>query len=97
MKPRIRHFRDIYNTYYKPIRHKIFAHADKQYHSRIDELWQATKNANMEDMLNFLEDLNLSIREAYLNGRKPELMDRKFDEQWFEKDIKLLLERVKNA
>jgi len=97
LKSNVKRFRDIYNEYYKPLRHKIFAHSDKQFHSRKDELWEATKHASMEDMLNFLEDLNLTIREAYQNGRKPELQGRKFDEEWFSKDIKLLLGRVKNA
>lgn len=97
LKSEVKRFRDIYNEYYKPLRHKIFAHSDKHFQSRKDELWEATKHANMEDMLNFLEDLNLAVREAYQNGRKPELRGRKFDEEWFSKDIKLLLERVKNA
>ena len=97
LKPQIKNYREVYENYYKPLRHKIFAHSDKQYHSQTDELWEATKHANMEEMLNFLEDLNLAIREAYLNGRKPELKGRKFDEEWFAKDIQSLLERVKNA
>jgi len=97
LKPQIKKFRDLYTDYYKPIRHKLFAHRDKEFHAKSDELWSATKNANMEDILNFLEDLNLTIREAYLHGQKPELKGRTIDEEWFAKDIHSLLNRVKNA
>jgi hypothetical protein len=51
----------------------------------------------MEDMLNFLEDVKITLQEAYLNGRKPELTGRKIDEEWFSNDIQSLLKRVKNA
>lgn len=97
LKPEIKKFRVVYETYYKPIRHKLFAHTDKEFYAKSDELWEVTKSANMEDLLNFLEDFNLTIREAYLNGLKPDLKGRKFDEEWFSKDIRSLLDRVKNA
>lgn len=95
LKPEIKKYRIIYNNYYKPIRHNIFAHTNKEYHTKTEELWNATQNANMEEMLNFLDDLNITIREAYLNGRKPELSGRKYDEAWFERDILKLLNNVK--
>jgi hypothetical protein len=97
LKPHVKKYREIYNEYYKPLRHKLFAHSDRQYHSQSDELFKATKNANMEEVLNFLQDLNVAIREAYLNGRKPELRGIKFDEAWFANDIQALLNRVKNV
>lgn len=96
-KPDIKKFRKIYQEYYRPLRHKLFAHRAKEYHSKTEELWSATKNANMEDMLNFFEDLNVSIREAYDNGRKPELKGRKIDEDWFSNDIQSLLKNVRNV
>jgi hypothetical protein len=97
LKPDIKKFREIYEKFYRPIRHKIFAHSDKQYQSKTDDLWQATAAANIEDVLNFLEDFNLTIKATYLNGRKPELKGRKIDEEQFSKDIKLLLSKVKQA
>lgn len=97
LKPSIKKYRNIYEKYYKPLRHKIFAHADKEYHLQQDILWQATKEANIEELLDFLEDFKLSIRESYLNGRKPELESRKIDENWFAEDILSLLNRVKHA
>lgn len=97
LKSPIKKFRDIYHKYYRPLRHNIFAHSSNEYHSQTGDLWQATGEANMEDMLSFLKDLNITVREAYQNGKKPDLKNRKFDEAWFAKDIKELLDRVKNA
>jgi hypothetical protein len=97
LKPEVKKYREIFNSYYKPLRHKIFAHSDKASLSQRDDLWRATKGANMEDMLNFLEDVKITLQEAYLNGRKPELTGRKIDEEWFSNDIQSLLKRVKNA
>lgn len=97
LKPHIKKYRTIYVDYYKPLRHKLFAHSDRKYISQGDELFKATKNANIEEMLNFLQDLNVAIREAYLNGRKPELRGIKLDEAWFADDIQSLLNRVKTA
>ena len=97
LKPQIKKYRDIFNNYYRPLRHKIFAHSDKQSFTQTNGLWNATKGANIEDMLNFLEDLKITLQEAYQNGRKPELNGRKIDEEWFAKDIQSLLQRVKNA
>lgn len=51
----------------------------------------------MEEMLDFLEDFDSAISEAYRNGRKPELIGKKIDQDWFAKDILTLLGRVKNA
>lgn len=96
-KPEIKKYRDIFNTYYKPLRHKIFAHSGKQSFQQTDELWKATNNANIEEVLNFLEDVKVTLHEAYLNGREPILSGAKIDEKWFAKDIRSLLDRVKNA
>jgi hypothetical protein len=97
LRSEVKKYRKIFNSYYKPLRHKIFAHSDKASFSQRDDLWRATKGANMEDMLNFLEDVKITLQEAYLNGRKPELTGRKIDEEKFSNDIQSLLKRVKNA
>jgi len=68
LKPEINKYKKIYQEYYRPIRHKIFAHNDKVHFGNTDELWKSTKNANMLDMLNFLEDLKIALQEAYNNG-----------------------------
>lgn len=97
LRPEINKYKKLYQEYYKPLRHKIFAHSDKQHFSNSDELWGATKGVNMEDMLNFLEDLKVTLQMAYDNGTKPELQGREIDKEWFSKDILTLFGRVKNA
>lgn len=97
LKPCIRNHRDVFNKFYKPIRHKIFAHTDRKIVQQVDDLWRETKSANMEDMLSFLEDLKSTVQQAYLNGRRPVLSGKKFDEKWFESDIQGLLDRVKSS
>jgi hypothetical protein len=97
LKPEITKYKKIYQEYYRPLRNKVFAHIDKEYTGDTSELWEATKNANMVDMLNFLEDLKVTLQMAYDNGRKPELGGHEINEEWFSKDILSLFSRVKNA
>lgn len=88
-------YRGVYQSVYQPIRHNIFAHSNKEYSEKTDELWAATKEANIEDLLNFLVDLDKTIHEAFNNGKQPVLRNRIIDENWFEKDISLLLNNFK--
>ncbi|MCW8932372.1 MAG: hypothetical protein OQL19_19320 [Gammaproteobacteria bacterium] len=83
LRPKTHKYRTIYNEFYKPLRHKLFAHRDKEFHDKSSELWEATKGTDMEEMLNFLEDFDFdfAIKEAYLNGKKPELVGKKIDEE----------------
>tara|TARA_R110002050_G_scaffold300474_2_gene470067 strand:- start:263 stop:607 length:345 start_codon:yes stop_codon:yes gene_type:complete len=97
LKPEITKYKKIYQEYYRPIRHKIFAHIDKEYVGNTSGLWNATKNTNMVDMLNFLEDLKVTLQMTYDNGRQPVLGGHKYDEEWFSKDILSLFGRVKSA
>ncbi len=97
LRPKINKYKKMYQDYYQPLRHKIFAHSDKQYFSNKDELWKATKGADMEELLNFLEDLKVTLQMAYHNGTKPELKCRQIDKEWFSKDILTLFKRVKDA
>jgi hypothetical protein len=95
LKSKVKTYKIIFNKYYKPLRHQIFAHSDKLAISNTNPLWEATKEANIEDLLNFLEDLKITLQETYHNGRKPLLKDRKIDEDFFTKDIQSLLKTLK--
>ena len=95
LKSNIQKFKAIYQKFYQPIRHKLFSHRDKEHLTTTDQLWDYTKGANMEEMLNFISDFDSTIWNAYNNGRKPVLSGVMFDEEWFEKDIISLLSNVK--
>ena len=97
LKSEISKYRELFQKYYQPLRHKIFAHSSKEMYQLRDELWHETKNANIEEILNFLTDLDISIRQAYLNGHEVKLMGRKMDEQYYSKDIQTLFEKLKNS
>ncbi|WP_085297600.1 AbiU2 domain-containing protein [Cognaticolwellia mytili] len=88
-------FRSVYQDVFQPIRHNIFAHSNKEYAEKTDELWAATKKVNIEDLLNFLVDFDATIHEVFNNGKQPILKNRVIDENWFEKDISLLLNKFK--
>ena len=77
LRSKIRPFKAIYQEFYQPIRHKLFAHRDKEHLGTTDQLWEHTKGANIEEMLNFLTAIDSVIREVYYNGVKPELNDQK--------------------
>jgi hypothetical protein len=97
LRPEIRKFRDLYQKFYRPLRHKIFAHSDKEYIHKKGELWQATKDANIEELLDFLTDLEATLRDSYNNGRKPELKGRKIDQVWYENDISKIFSSLLSA
>ncbi|MBT6052884.1 MAG: hypothetical protein HOG49_39285 [Candidatus Scalindua sp.] len=97
LKPQVKKHRETFNGIYKPIRHNIFAHTTKEHFGKTSEIWESTSKSNIEEILDFLTDLNLTLRETYHNGRKPVLSGAKMEKGFFEKDISLLLQRVKNA
>lgn len=97
LKPEITKYKKIYREHYRPIRNKVFAHIDKEYVGNTGELWEATKKANMVDMLNFLEDLRVTLQMTFDNGRQPVLAGREFNEEWFSRDILSLFTNVRNG
>ena len=97
LRPSIKKNREIYDQFYKPLRHNLFAHRSQSHLNKEDDLWKATSGANIEDVLDFLNDFDATLRDSYNNGRPPELQGRKIDEDWFAKDIKSLLQSIKDA
>jgi hypothetical protein len=89
--------RRIFIDVYRPIRHKLIAHNDKKYMDRPDELWAETNIPELEEIIWFLNDLKVTLFETFHNGRKPELVGRKPDFNFYEQDFSQLLDIVKNA
>jgi len=63
--------RKVFQKVYRPIRHKIFAHKDKKFIGKTDELWSETNIGELEEIVWFLNDLKRTLFETYENGRKP--------------------------
>lgn len=89
--------RKVFERIYKPIRHKIIAHTDKEYMDKADELWAETNIGELEEIIWFLHDLKETLFQTYQNGEKPEIMGRVPDVAYYEKDFGELLNIIKNV
>ncbi len=89
--------RKIFESVYRPIRHKLIAHNDKEYMDKADELWEETNISELEDILWFLNDLKETLFDTYQNGRKPILAGREPSLEFYESDFGRLLDNVKST
>ena len=89
--------RKIFEAAYRPIRHKLIAHNDKDYMDKADELWAETNIKELEEIIWFLYDLQETLFDTYYNGRKPELQGREPNFNFYERDFEMLLDNVKGA
>ena len=89
--------RKIFEENYKPIRHKLFAHSDKDHLEDRDSLWSNTNIGELESILWFLYDLQQTLFDAYNNGKRPLLKGRKPNFNFYEDDFGRLLDQVKGA
>jgi len=87
--------RKIFESVYRPIRHKLIAHNDKKYLDKADELWEATNINELEEIIWFLYDLKETLFGTYQNGRKLILEGRKPDLDYYERDYGKLLDDIK--
>jgi len=89
--------RRVFESVYRPIRHKVMAHNDKEYMENADELWAETNISEIENIIWFLSDLKTTLFDAFQNGRKPQLNGREPDIKFYEDDFAKLLNNVKIA
>lgn len=89
--------RKVFEEIYRPIRHKLIAHNDKEYMEKADELWSETNIGEIEKIIWFLHDLKETLFNTYQNGRKPELLGSEPDVAFYENDYGELLNSVKNV
>ena len=87
--------RKVFEEIYRPIRHKLIAHNDKEYMENADKLWAKTNIGEMETILWFLHDIKETLFNAYHNGRKPELVGKEPDIAFYESDFGELLNSIK--
>jgi hypothetical protein len=89
--------RKVFDKIYKPIRHKLIAHTDKQYMDKADILWSETNIGELERIIWFLNDLKETLFQTYQNGEKPELQGRVPDIAYYKKDFGKLLDNIKKV
>ena len=89
--------RKVFEAVYRPIRHKLIAHNDKEYMDKADELWAETNTDELEEIIWFLNDLKETLFDAYQNGRQPVLAGREPNLNFYESDFSRLFENVKNT
>jgi hypothetical protein len=86
----------VFERVYRPIRHKLIAHKDKDYLDKSDELWKETNIDELEGILWFLHDLKKTLSDAYLNGKRPILQGKKPDLGFYNRSHMRLLDNIKN-
>jgi hypothetical protein len=89
--------RRVFEEVYRPIRHKLIAHNDKEYMDKADELWAETNIQELEEIIWFLHDLKETMFNTFHNGSKPDLIGREPDIDFYERDFRELLDTVKSA
>lgn len=86
-----------YELIYKPIRHKIFAHKDLKNIKCVDILFGKAKIGEIQDILYFLYQIKMIIRELLENGSLWNIGYFTFNEEKFVmKDIAELLDKIKS-
>jgi len=86
-----------YESIYKPIRHKIFAHKDLKNIKYVDILFGKAKIGEIQDILYFLYQMKMIIRELLENGSLWNIGYFTFNEEEFVmKDIAGLLDKIKS-
>ncbi|MDD5014550.1 MAG: hypothetical protein PHW73_05545 [Atribacterota bacterium] len=85
-----------YETIYKPIRNKIFAHNELKEIKSIDELFRKVMIDETQDILCFLYQIEMIMHDILYNGRLMNVGDFTFNEEEFVmKDIAGLLNKIK--
>ncbi len=70
--------RKIYETNYRSLRHKVFAHRGVATRAEVGEMFAKTNVREMQQLLVFLGRLHEVLWQLYFNGRKPTLVPARF-------------------
>ena len=84
-----------YEKVYRPIRNQIIAHKDKETIDNVDKLFVETKIEQIEDILNFLYQIEMVIFDLLMNGHLSKIGDYASNEETYvQKDIQDLLNKI---
>jgi len=83
---------ETYTSKYQPIRHKVIAHNDLTTIGFKDALFSTTNIAEVEEILEFLHQVERVVAELHVNGRKTSLTQHTLDEErYVREDLEKLL------
>jgi hypothetical protein len=74
----VRKWRRIYETHYRDVRHKFFAHKETADEAEVAELFRKGSNRELQRMFRFLGQLHRALWQLLFNGRKPVLRPARY-------------------
>jgi hypothetical protein len=74
----VRKWRKIYESNYRDLRHKLFAHKEVADRADIDALFAKTNINELQRMFTFLSSLHGALWQLFFNGRKPVLRPQRY-------------------
>lgn len=87
--------RKLFNENYRDIRNKLIGHKHIDFIGNENNLWEKTNISEIEEIIFLLDDLMMTLHEAYHNGKKPVLKKRKTNRALYEEDFAKLLDNIK--
>jgi len=85
-----------YEAIYRPIRNEIIAHKDKQRIDTVDELFGQTNIGQIEELLQFLYQVEQIVCNLLFDGRLHKIGDLSFNkEDYVRRDIESMLQKLK--
>lgn len=86
-----------YEDVYRPIRHQVIAHTDKQTIENVDELFGKTDVGQIEGILHFLYEIEMIVYQLLEDGQLYKIGDFSSDEgHYVKKDIEDLIKKLRN-
>lgn len=88
--------KEVYQPVYAPIRNKIMAHKDLDTIEKVNELFEKTNIGQIQQMLDFLHQIEKVIWDLLYNGKLNEVGHYEFNEEGLvQADVEALLGRLK--
>jgi len=79
----VKKYRKIYQSNYRDLRRRIFAHREASQQSEIDQLFRKTNILEMQKLFIFVYKIYKTLCELYHNGKKPILRPMRFSVNQF--------------
>jgi hypothetical protein len=78
LRAHVRKRRKIYESNYRDLRHKVFAHMEITDRAKVDSLFAKTNIRELQQLFAFLSSFYESLWQLFFNGEKPTLRPRRF-------------------